>query len=101
MRSGWCLHPAYCCAGLQGYSLGEASLQFEISATLTTSAAGSSSPAPGNGEVLQLSPSVPVAVSTNRTLSAKLLGDLAGYTQLPVLRCVAAGHIGQELQVCG
>jgi hypothetical protein len=68
-------------------------LQFEISATLTfgstdSGSGGTAPPAPGNNEVLNLSPSVPVAVSTNRTLSAKLLGDLAGYTQLPVLRSV-------------
>jgi hypothetical protein len=29
---------------------------------------------------------VPWALSAGRTLGAKLLGDLAGYTQLPVLR---------------
>lgn len=80
---------------VQGYQLGEASLQFEISATLTTSSSGtggssdgSALPAPGNSETLTISPSVPVAVSSNRTLSVKLLGDLAGYTQIPVLRYV-------------
>jgi hypothetical protein len=65
---------------VQGYGLGEASLQFEIQASLAYS---SSSSAP---ETLKLSPSVPWALSAGRTLGAKLLGDLAGYTQLPVLR---------------
>jgi hypothetical protein len=37
-------------------------------------------------EVVTVSPSVPVATTTSATLTAKLLGDLAGYTQLPVLR---------------
>lgn len=37
-------------------------------------------------EVVTVSPSVPVATATSATLTAKLLGDLAGYTQLPVLR---------------
>lgn len=63
-------------------------MQFEITATITTTASGSTPPAPGDSEVLKLSPWVPVAVSSNRTLSAKLLGDLAGYTQIPVLRYV-------------
>jgi hypothetical protein len=74
----------HCCAVsvLQGYGLGEASLQFEIQASLAYSGASSSS-AP---ETLKLSPSVPMALSAGRTLGAKLLGDLAGYTQLPVLR---------------
>lgn len=37
---------------------------------------------------------MPVAVSANRTLSAKLMGDLAGYTQLPVLRWVCGAVCG-------
>lgn len=71
-------------AVLQGYSLGEASLQFEIAAQLTY--AGASSNSSSSSEKLTLSPSLPIALSTGRTLAAKLLGDLAGYTQLPVLR---------------
>jgi hypothetical protein len=37
-------------------------------------------------EVLTLSPFVPVALTSTSRLAAKLLGDLAGYTQLPTLR---------------
>ncbi|WIA16742.1 hypothetical protein OEZ85_013396 [Tetradesmus obliquus] len=66
-----------------GYGLGEASLQFEITAALTY--AGGSSSSSSSGEALKLSPSMPWALSAGRTLGAKLLGDLAGYTQLPVL----------------
>ncbi|KAF6259714.1 dihydrouridine synthase-domain-containing protein [Scenedesmus sp. NREL 46B-D3] len=69
-----------------GYALGEASMQFEIAASLAyagaSSGSGSGSSSP---ETLKLSPSVPWALSAGRTLGAKLLGDLAGYTQLPVL----------------
>jgi hypothetical protein len=68
---------------LQGYGLGEASLQFEITASLSYAGGSSSS---SSAESLKLSPSVPWAISAGRTLGAKLLGDLAGYTQLPVLR---------------
>ncbi|GFH27554.1 generative cell specific-1 [Haematococcus lacustris] len=35
--------------------------------------------------VLTLSPSVPLALSSSRLVSAKLLGDLATYTQLPAI----------------
>lgn len=48
-------------------------------------------------EQLVLSPDVPLATSSSRTLTARLLGDLAGYTQMPVLRCVCGGglrHVG-------
>ena len=78
-----------CCHCQQGYSVGEAALQFEITATLSYSNAGSGSSSTNttsNSETLTLSPSYPWTVSSSRTLSAKLLGDLAGYTQLPVLR---------------
>lgn len=72
---------------LQGYQLGEAQLQFEVQVALSiSSSANGSSSASGGGEQLKLSPSTPWALSSNRTLSAKLLGDLASYTQLPVLR---------------
>jgi hypothetical protein len=65
-------------------------MQFEITASINTTAAadGSGALVPGNGETLRLSPSLPVAVSSNRTLAAKLLGDLAGYREMPVLRWV-------------
>jgi hypothetical protein len=61
--------------------------------------ASAAAPAQGSGEpaaapaavteVLTLSPSVPLATSAGRLLSAKLLGDLAMYTQLPVIRQAA------------
>lgn len=35
----------------------------------------------------QVSPVTPIATASDNVLLAKLLGDLAGYTQLPVLRC--------------
>jgi hypothetical protein len=62
----------------------------------TSSGSSSSSPvpqylsptAPSSREVLRLSPSVPLASSASRLLSAKLLGDLAMYTQLPTIRYV-------------
>ncbi|KAJ9505456.1 hypothetical protein QJQ45_026136, partial [Haematococcus lacustris] len=38
-----------------------------------------------SSEVLTLSPSVPLALSSSRLVSAKLLGDLATYTQLPAI----------------
>eukprot|EP00775_Hariotina_reticulata_P002496 gene2496-2799_t len=72
-----------------GYSVGEASLQFEITAALTygndSIDSSSSTNTSASSETLTLSPSYPWAISSSRTLSAKLLGDLAGYTQLPVL----------------
>ncbi|KAL6753619.1 hypothetical protein V8C86DRAFT_3019426 [Haematococcus lacustris] len=38
-----------------------------------------------SSEVLTLSPSVPLALSSSSLVSAKLLGDLATYTQLPAI----------------
>ncbi|KAG2447311.1 hypothetical protein HYH02_007641 [Chlamydomonas schloesseri] len=66
------------------------------SSSSSTSSSGSSSsaspapqylspPAPSRREVLRLSPSVPLAASSGRLLAAKLLGDLAMYTQLPAI----------------
>eukprot|EP00879_Flechtneria_rotunda_P033797 GHRR01037584.1.p2 GENE.GHRR01037584.1~~GHRR01037584.1.p2 ORF type:complete len:101 (+),score=28.87 GHRR01037584.1:694-996(+) len=63
-------------------------LQFEISAALQYSGTTSSS----SSEMLTLSPSVPMAVSSSKALLAKLLGDLASYSQLPVLRCVVQSN---------
>lgn len=77
---------------LQGYSLGPASLQFDIVVSLSSATDNStSSPSAGGGtanisQALTLSPSVPLASAAGGALVAKLLGDLAGYTQLPVLR---------------
>ena len=36
----------------------------------------------------QVSPVTPIATSSGQAVLVKLLGDLAGYSQLPVLRCV-------------
>jgi hypothetical protein len=78
----WHLATHAACTLLQGYSLGPASLQFEVTIKMT---------APGRNGTnttasLTLSPSVPLARSSAGELMAKLLGDLASYTQLPVLR---------------
>lgn len=76
----------------QAYSLGAASLHFDISVGLTASfATGTAGGTAGSttdaaSEALALSPSAPIAASARRELLAKLLGDLAGYTQLPALR---------------
>ncbi|KAF8065442.1 HAP2 [Scenedesmus sp. PABB004] len=82
----------------QGYGLGEASLQFVITASLAPGGGNGSA----GGEVLTLSPSTPVALSANRTLSAKLLGDLAGYVQPPVLSekvlMIPRPRVGQSVQ---
>ncbi len=68
---------------MQGYGLGSASLQFDITASLTM---GNVTSGANVTETLTLSPSVPLAASSSGVLTAKLLGDLAGYTELPVLR---------------
>ena len=65
---------------MQGYSLGESQLQFNITITIQTSTSVSSS-----NQTLVLSPSTPLAASTNGVIVSQLLGDLAGYTSLPVL----------------
>jgi hypothetical protein len=69
----------------QGYALGEASLQFEIRASLLQRAASGGGPSNASEELV-LSPSMPIAVSGDRRLAVRLLGDLAGYKELPVLR---------------
>jgi hypothetical protein len=72
-------------------------MQFTISLTITmpqpatstnsSTITAAGSPAQGSTqEVLTLSPSVPLAVSSSHLVSAKLLGDLATYTQLPAIR---------------
>lgn len=71
---------------MQAYSIGAAALQFEISIQVSMPA-NASAGTPGSTETLSLSPSVPLALSAGRLLSARLQGDLAMYTQMPVLRC--------------
>ena len=76
----------------QGFRIGEFSLNFRINLNITTTtAAGNSTaiPAPGQpagapnrtAEVLTLTPSQPFQLDASRRVSAKLVGDLAGYRQ--------------------
>lgn len=45
-------------------------------------------------EELNLSPSEPHKVSENKVVEAELIGDLAGYTELPTMRYMfAAGSL--------
>ncbi|KAK9858858.1 hypothetical protein WJX84_008886 [Apatococcus fuscideae] len=64
----------------EGYSLGESQLQFNITITVQTSTSVSST-----NQTLVLSPSTPLVASTDGVIIGQLLGDLAGYTSLPVL----------------
>ena len=75
---------------VQGYQIGGYQLDFSIALNLTVSAAansssnstGNSAVGPGSqGEILTLTPAQPVALSSDRTLTAKLLGDLESYSQ--------------------
>nr|BAO57178.1 generative cell specific-1 [Gonium pectorale]BAO57179.1 generative cell specific-1 [Gonium pectorale] len=104
--SGHCL--TYDPTWYSGYQLGAASLQFAIAIRVEVptavnpapaSAAASSPPSPASSasssaassvrsssvELLTLSPSLPLATSASRLLSARLVGDLATYTQLPAI----------------
>lgn len=84
----------------QGYRVGSSQLQFEIkvhisvedpasNSTDSTEAGGAAGEAPHlPDEELTLSPSVPLAVSSSKLASMRLLGDLATYEQTTVLRCV-------------
>lgn len=86
---------------MQGYLLGPAQLQFQINVTIEIPSAGGGTP---TVEVLSLSPSLPVAASAGRTVAATLQGDLAQYTQLPVLRWELgweAGGMGGQVEVGG
>jgi hypothetical protein len=58
-------------------------LDFEIHLGVSSYNTSSNS---SSTHVLTLSPFTPLASTSGRTVVAKLLGDLAGYTQLPVLR---------------
>jgi hypothetical protein len=70
---------------MQPYQIGTAVLYFSIDVLITAAGGGA---APGvDAQTLQLTPSSPAAVSTNASVQATLLGDLAGYSQLPYLRC--------------
>ena len=76
----------------QAYQLGPASLEFSINITIDVPVNNSGTGSSGTGssssglETVQLSPSIPLILSTNKLVQAQLLGDLASYTQLPVLR---------------
>ncbi|PNH12225.1 Protein HAPLESS 2, partial [Tetrabaena socialis] len=65
-----------------GYELGSASLQFELNVRVEVPTSGSSS---SQVEELVLSPSLPLATSSGRQVSVRLVGDLAMYTQLPAI----------------
>ena len=57
---------------LQGYSLGDSQLQFNITITIQTGSSVSAS-----NQTLVLSPSTPLAASTDGAIVSQLLGDLA------------------------
>lgn len=56
----------------------------------STGANGDAASPVNRTDSLKLSPATPVARSSRGELIAKLLGDLAAYTQLPALRCALA-----------
>lgn len=70
----------------QGYSIGPSALQFDLSIQISLPGGSASAGTTSRSETLTLSPSVPVAVSSSRLVSARLQGDLAMYAQMPVLR---------------
>ncbi|CAG9465795.1 unnamed protein product [Pedinophyceae sp. YPF-701] len=67
----------------QGFAVGEAGLRFDLTVRLRTNSSDFTDA--GGLEELVLGPSQPYKVSERGLVSAKLLGDLAGYDQLPVL----------------
>ncbi|MEW5316239.1 MAG: hypothetical protein WDW38_007620 [Sanguina aurantia] len=82
-----------------GYKLGSSSLQFQITVTVTVPTSSASTLAAATNstlavgaaivlnvtQLLVVSPSVPLAVSSGGQVSVTLEGDLAMYTALPVL----------------
>jgi hypothetical protein len=85
------LHLHWSCI-LQGYTLGEYTMDFNVALNITTTTVANST-VPGvtsNGmttgsEVLTLNPSAPFQRSAGKSVSAKLLGDLLSYQQAPQL----------------
>ncbi len=92
-----------CCRLLltQGYQLGPASLEFDITVIVDVPVPDDSAPSPSDGntsdpsqparyilqrEALALSPAVKVASTSSNLVAVQLLGDLVTYTSLPVLR---------------
>ena len=65
--------------GLQGYVVGVAQLDFEITVNVTTATQGQAT----TTQSMVLSPTTPTALSTNSTVYAQLLGDLASYSAMP------------------
>jgi len=63
---------------VQGYSVGDAQMQFQINVQVSVGNALSNST-----QTLNLSPSTPTALSSAGNVSAVLLGDLASYTSSP------------------
>lgn len=80
-----------------GYTIDSYQLYFQVALNITTvtsasnsSAGNSSAPAAANAattssEVLTITPSQPFVINNAKTLSAKLLGDLESYAQIPDL----------------
>lgn len=70
-----------------GFYVGEANIKFNIAVNVTTSPSGSNATGAAHAasEALALSPASPVALSASAGLLAKLAGDLASYSQMPVL----------------
>ena len=67
-----------CC--LQGYTLGNAQLDFTINIAINYTMGNTTT-----SETIQINPSVPFVLSSSQQVSAQLLGDLESYTALPVL----------------
>ena len=75
-----------CFLPTQGFTIGNYVLDFDIDVTVTTTVPGSGgAAATSTSQVLSVSPSLPAAVDSGRRVSARLLGDLLGYSQIPDL----------------
>ncbi|KAK9805195.1 hypothetical protein WJX72_005302 [[Myrmecia] bisecta] len=66
----------------EGYGIGASQLDFTISVAVTTTSTDHPDPVT---ETLTITPSTPFQLSSSGSISAKLLGDLATYTSMPVL----------------
>ena len=75
--SGHCLRMAP--QWYAGYSIGVADYEFVLNVTITPVNSTNA------GTVLQLSPATLVAIDSNQTVAAELLGDLGGFQETPVL----------------
>jgi hypothetical protein len=72
----------------RGYSVGAPQLEFDVQVHVSADGAGAA-PAPGEEapppEVLTVSPSRTTALSADRGVAARLLGDLAAYASAPAI----------------